>query len=78
MNQYTVTAAFAFNQKRVPSDLQSSTFRVETLDLTTMAVEMIHVDSPNVAYSADQITVNYDYATTSVKRVDNRLVVSVM
>lgn len=36
----------------------------------------LQVDSPNVSYSGDQITVNYEYSTTSVKKIDNRLVVS--
>lgn len=41
-----------------------------------MVVELIHVDSPNVSYSGDQITVDYEYSTTSVKKIENRLVVS--
>lgn len=42
-----------------------------------MVSELIHVDSPNVSYDGDQITVDYEYSTTSVKKIDNRLVVSV-
>lgn len=42
-----------------------------------MVVELIHVDSPKVSYGGDQITVDYQYATTSVKQIENRLVVSV-
>lgn len=42
-----------------------------------MVAELIHVDSPNVSYDGDQITVDYEYSTTSVKKIDNRLVVSV-
>lgn len=41
-----------------------------------MVVELIHVDSPNVSYSGEQITVDYEYSTTSVKQIENRLVVS--
>lgn len=41
-----------------------------------MVTELIHVDSPNVSYNGDQITVNYEYATTSVRKIENRLVVS--
>lgn len=43
-----------------------------------MVSEFIHVDSPNVSYSGDQITVNYEYLSTSVKKIENRLVVSVL
>lgn len=41
-----------------------------------MVSELIHVDSPNVSYSGDQITVNYEYATTSVRKIENHVVVS--
>lgn len=41
-----------------------------------MVAELIHVDSPNVSYDGDQIAVNYEYSTTNVKKIDNRLVVS--
>lgn len=41
-----------------------------------MVAELIHVDSPNVSYDGDQITVDYEYTTTSVKKIDNRMVVS--
>lgn len=41
-----------------------------------MVSELIHVDSPNVSYGGDKITVNYEYATTSVRKIENRIVVS--
>lgn len=41
-----------------------------------MVSELIHVDSSNVSYSGDKITVNYEYATTTVRKIENRLVVS--
>lgn len=41
-----------------------------------MVVELIQVDSPNVSYNGEHITVDYEYSTTSVKKIDNRLVVS--
>ncbi|XP_055313536.1 inositol-3-phosphate synthase [Sitodiplosis mosellana] len=41
-----------------------------------MVAELIHVDSPNVSYDGDQITVDYEYSMTSVKKIDNRLVVT--
>lgn len=41
-----------------------------------MVVELIHVESPNVSYNGGQITVDYEYTTTSVKQIENRLVVS--
>lgn len=41
-----------------------------------MVAELIHVDSPNVSYDGDQIAVNYEYSTTNVKKIDNRMVVS--
>lgn len=41
-----------------------------------MVSELIHVDSPNVSYSGDKITVNYEYATSSVRKIENRIVVS--
>lgn len=42
-----------------------------------MVSELIHVDSPNVSYGGDKITVDYEYATTSVRKIENRIVVSV-
>lgn len=41
-----------------------------------MVVELIQVDSPNVSYNGEHITVDYEYSTTSVKKIDNRLVVT--
>lgn len=41
-----------------------------------MNVESVQVNSPNTEYTANEIITNYEYATTSVKRINNQLIVS--
>lgn len=41
-----------------------------------MNTDSVHVNSPNVRYEENEIVANYNYSTTSVERVDNKLIVS--
>lgn len=41
-----------------------------------MNVDSVQVDSPNIKYTANEIITNYEYSTTSVRRIDNTLIVS--
>lgn len=49
---------------------------IKNYHVAKMVVELIQVDSPNVSYNSEHITVDYEYSTTNVKKIDNRLVVS--
>lgn len=41
-----------------------------------MLLDTIHVDSPNVIYTGGKIIADYMYTTTSVKKINDRIVVS--
>lgn len=41
-----------------------------------MTTNEVHVNSPNVKYEENEIVVNYNYSTTNVERVDDKLIVS--
>lgn len=41
-----------------------------------MEADLIHVNSPNIAYDESEIVAKYNYLTTTVKRDGNKLTVS--
>lgn len=41
-----------------------------------MNTDSVQVNSPNIKYTANEIISNYEYSTTSVKRIDNTMIVS--